>query len=170
MVVYFSDAAGISQTKSRPPTMFFNFSPILYLGKATAKLHVGAHRVERQGKKRKHFGVESSGKRNYSPTGLCVCVFMWPLYSVCRIRDLFHGSVTNTSDLRVLSTTSVEGAMKFNVRSALQDTVTFHTRKYVFNVKCSVSVDSLWFSHLDCRSRLKWNSIQTKTKLSNFKF
>ncbi len=70
--------------------MLSDFCVILYLGKAAAKLHVEAHRAERQSekflKKPQHFGAESSGKRNYSPAGLCVCLS--DLCIVWRIEDL----------------------------------------------------------------------------------
>lgn len=54
---------------------FSDFSPILYLGKATAKLHVGAHWVEGQEKKKETFWCGELREEKLQPYRP-VCVFM----------------------------------------------------------------------------------------------
>ena len=56
---------------------FSDFSPILYLGKATAKLHVGAHRVEGQEKKKKrNILVWRAPGREITALQARVCVYV----------------------------------------------------------------------------------------------
>lgn len=72
---------------------------MLYLGKAAAKLYVEEHRE----KGRKHFGVENTGTRNYSPAGLCMCVSVRETESgretpvLCKITDFFKTYLASTS-------------------------------------------------------------------------
>lgn len=95
-----------SQTQSRPPTVFSDFCVILYLGKATAKLYVEAHRVERQTEK--NILVWKALGREITALEAHVCVS--DLSIVCKIADL--STHDNMSDLCVLSTTSLKGTIK----------------------------------------------------------
>lgn len=66
---------------------FSDFSPILYLGKATAKLHVGAHRVERQEKKRNILVWGALGREITALQAcVCVCVYMTSVQCVSNQR------------------------------------------------------------------------------------
>lgn len=72
--------------------MFLDFCVILYLGKATAKLHVVAHQAERR-EKNKTFWCGNLWEGKLQPFRSHVCVYLTSVLCV-ESGDLFYSSVS----------------------------------------------------------------------------